>query len=974
MKKRSQLLSLLIFSFFMSEIALADSVGKTETLLINKLTKVFLKLPEGSPTKAKLTLRLADLHAERGRLLAKEDLEKGCVECRAGQEDRGKALEYYQYVLPTLKDEAKHRVMVQVGHLYEVLGENGKATQFYQKVIASGKGAAEAHFSLAEIYFKQRQFSQAKKHYEQAVRDENFARKGLATFRLAWCRYNVGEISSAVSTLEKMLNSPKLLTRNSNNVVNVDEDFKEEVAKDYTVFLAHDSGIGIAEVKKVFQLSPRKSQIENVTFLAKELERLGRNQQSEAAWELVIEKTSNPEVRMEGLVYLAGLKLKGKSKQEVLPYLKRAFRNWSSLDGCQNKKQCEELKSRIRSLVFDWNRMEKKQPSTELIEAYDGYFMVRKDDGKAFELASQAAIQAQQWQKAYDWNQKAYDLAESNEQKETLLLRRIEIAELSKNKSWIAQSQNVYLQRSTNLEKAPEIRYQMAQKSYDNGETEKAANQFRELAQNKKTPQKLRTQSAELALDSLVLAKKDAQIEAWATEFAQLFPQNRTHFLSLAGQSVLSQTAQLSGEGTANEKAWVTLNRFDVASASPEKKKTYLKNKIILARKLKKFDELNTALRSYLAMNNLEQEERLFALENKVWLSELQLNFNEALSSYQKINKTDWLELARLADLAEKESSHYFYNYLKSAKDADLAHSICIKLIKDAKTFGSKQTVCVPYLQKDKNLFASLLLEIYQGKKTSAQMLSLYKKYDLIGTVPAHVLRRDHLLAKGKGALQRLKAHKLDQRPSQVGTTLQQRMNRLTSFEKVIAEATQTGDWLTQSLFLSELRDQYNRFFNDLLSLPTPKGLSESEQQEYLTLLSQQAAPYKEKADEIQFKVDELWKNESALEQVFANFHQSSKEVQKVLGPQIAQIQEIAPENKKNWMSVVYRGQQKRQMPSFASLEMARKRVKDNPLNKQALRELIKLETARGNKPMIIYLNSRLRMVDQGFETAERSL
>ena len=54
--------------------------------------------------------------------------------------------------------------------------------------------------------------------------------------------------------------------------------------------------------------------------------------------------------------------------------------------------------------------------------------------------------------------------------------------------------------------------------------------------------------------------------------------------------------------------------------------------------------------------------------------------------------------------------------------------------------------------------------------------------------------------------------------------------------------------------------------------MPTPKDLTAQEQQEYLSLLSQQAAPYKEKADQIQFKIDELWKNEAAMDQVITDF------------------------------------------------------------------------------------------------------
>lgn len=957
-------------------LATPSHATETETLLIDKLTNVFLKLPEGNPTKTKITLRLADLHAERGRLTAKTEFEKGCIECSNGERDRKKALEYYHYVLPQLKGDSRQNVMVQVGHLYEVLGQNTKAISFYQKVLKanSGKGAAEAHFSLAEIYFKQRQFGKAKGHYKSALASESFQRRGLASFRLAWSQYNLGEVSAAVKGLEAILTTPKLLTRGGVGLVNVDQDFKAEVAKDYTVFMAHNSQISLAAIKQVYRLSPDKTRIENVSFLAKELERLGRVQQSQEAWELVVQETGDPQIRMEALVYLAGLQMKGQNKSQILPFLKRAFRNWNSLKTCKDQRVCDELKSRLRNLVFDWNRSEKKNPSVELLEAYEGYFSVEAQDGKAFELASQAATQAKDYSRAYAWSQKAFGLAKENKNKEALLIRRIEIAELAKNQEWLVASQKAYLEKSPQKTKSTEIRYQMAQRAYDNKDYDAAAKQFKALAVASSVAGKLKQQSAEMALDALVLTKNDSLIESWARDFASLFPKNKKRFLGMAGQSVLSQTAAISGAKGSPQEAWKTLNRFDLATAGAEQKKTYLKNKVILARQLKKFDEMNQALRGYLSLKSLSKEEKQFGLENKVWLSELQLNFVEAYSSYKKLKTNKWLELARFADLAEKPSSSYYYEFLKKNTDKDLAFSICVKLIRDAKSFGKKQQVCRQSLDSDKSFFANLLMEIYSGRKNDKQMMSLFKKYGLDSTASAHVLKRGFLISKGEKNIQRLRKHRLDGRSHRVARSLQKRMKLITAFEKTIAKATETQDWLTQTLFLTELQKQYSRFFEEILALPTPKDLTAEEQQQYLSLLSQQAAPYKEKAEQIQFKMDELWKNEAAMDQLYADFHKSSVALQSLLGPQIEKLKTLAGATQATRFDLVYRKAIKKSVPSLALLEAARTQVKQSPMNRRALQNLIQLEEQRGYQPMIIYLNSRLKRMEQGFESQGRAL
>ena len=948
-----------------ANVALASD--QAQDLLISKLTSLHQSLADNNPAKVKITLRLADLHAEKGRLQAKHELEKGCVdECTNGEEDRRKALKYYGYALPKLKDQEKiGTILVEMGHLYELIGRDNEALKFYKKVISRTQGSqsAEARLSLAEIYFKQRNYANALEHYKKVLKESSFKKRGLATFRLAWCRFNTGDLKGAIAELEKMLKDPKLLVRGSGDLIGVDQEFQSEVARDYTIFVARDKKLNLESIQKVFQLSPKKNRIENVSFLAKELERLGRVQQSEQAWNLVIERTDQPQVRMEALVYLAGVNYKTGKKQKLLSHFQRALSDWNSLGKVGDQQQSEKLKKRLRYLLFNWNRREQKTPSKELLEAYKSYFLVVTNDLEAFELASQVATQLGDYAQAYQWNQQAMEQTQSPEKLESLLVRRVEIAELSKNPQWLLDAQNLYLQKSTKKSKLSEIRYQIAQSKYDNKEYEAAAKQFYDLAMEPATQGKLRLQAAELALDSMVFMKNDQIIEAWSRKFAEIFPEQKKHFLGIAGQSVLSQAAQLSND---DETAWATLGRFDVNNDDPEKVKIYYKDKIILARKLKKFDEMNQSISVFLGMKNLTKKEVRFALENKVWLDELRLDFDQAYLSYKKLNTGNWLQLARFADLAEKPSKSYYFKYLKTAKDSELAFSICLKLLRESKTLRGPYKNCIPHLKKDENTFASLLFDIHK-KKSAKQILDILKIYGLEKTTGvAFILKRERLLNQGEKKLKKLKSHKLNNR--RLAGSLKQRLKRIKDFEKVIGEATKTQDWLTQVLFLSDLKVQYDRFYKELIALPIPKGLSEGEQKQYADLLGQQAAPYQSKASQIQLKLDELWKNEKAQNQIYTDFHRASASLQSLLGPQIERLKAVVQGSSPALLNLVYRKDQKQPTITPSLLKLARDQVRKSPMDKNLLKKLIHLEMNRGYQPMIIYLNSRLQKLDQNSE------
>lgn len=200
-----------IYSVFALLAVLYSQGAVANDLLIEKFTKIQVKLSDGDSSKVPVTLRLADMLSERARKASMKELESGCITCTAGEKDRKRALQYYKEVLPKVAVSQKGRILAQMGHLYEMTGEENKALSLYQKVIHQKDtpevAKIEAKLSLAEAYFKKRQYEVAKKYYEQVLESPEAKRKGLAHYKVAWCEFNAGHVDLAIQRLVKVLKS-----------------------------------------------------------------------------------------------------------------------------------------------------------------------------------------------------------------------------------------------------------------------------------------------------------------------------------------------------------------------------------------------------------------------------------------------------------------------------------------------------------------------------------------------------------------------------------------------------------------------------------------------------------------------------------------------------------------------------------------------------------------------------------------------
>lgn len=271
---------------------------------------------------------------------------------------------------------------MQIGHLYEMLGNEKEALRFYQQTATSVQQAssvAEANLSLAEIHFKRNRFAEAKKFYALVLNEKAAGSRGLAAYRLAWCDLNLGSLNSlGIEGFKSILKTPELQSKNGVIKAQADQQFMEEVSRDATRISRSDSAV--AQVEELYRLSPETTKQSNIMTLALELERTGKKNDAAQVWKLVQTRSAQPEVRLEAQVRLVPLSFDEKNTEASLKNTELALSQWQDLKGC-GKADCSELRKILRGFVTNWNQTEKKSPSENLLKAYEAYLCQFADDG-----------------------------------------------------------------------------------------------------------------------------------------------------------------------------------------------------------------------------------------------------------------------------------------------------------------------------------------------------------------------------------------------------------------------------------------------------------------------------------------------------------------------------------------------------------------------------------------------------------------
>jgi hypothetical protein len=954
--------------------ALAQMDEASRSLLIEKLGNVQRGLAPKDSSKVAVTLRLADLLSERARFDAMKELEQGCTVCNAGLKDRKVALRLYTEVIDSAPEAAKAKVMIQLGHLSQMNGEEAKAISYYQRILTlktTPEINSEAHLALGEIAFKKNDFNSARGHYEAVLQNPAANSRGLAAYRIAWSYFNLGMLEKALSQLETVLKTPALLTRSAVKQAQIDSQFQEEVSRDYVTFLSKGK-ITQPDVEKLYKLSPESTRVQNVQALALDAERLGKKAEGLVVWQYVFGYLAKPEDRLGSHVTQAQLHFDLGNRNDSLNQYEMAMNLMTDPKACPVGKQCEEVRRRARQFVVSWNQTEKKNPTKELLKAYSGYTAKFPEDTDMQIYAGQVAQSLSDWSAAFNFLEAAKPAIKDAKKLETVLLTQIEIAEASKNEAMMTQAYNNYLVKSTDKSKAFSVKYQLAHMIYTRGEHVAASTAMHALASDKTGDLKTRKQAADLSLDSLVILKDDNTMQTWANEYAKTFKDGE--YSQIAQKTVLTKVALVAGTNEA--AAYAELLKFEPSEASAEDRIKYFKNKMILAEKLNKFPDAQKAAEDLLKQPGLTAEDTELAWGKRAKISELVLDFNGAITATEKLQKTlnpeaKALKLALFSELAGSNSAPYYMQYLKLTKDQDSQKTVALELVRKSKTPEKELDALRPYLASSAPLVAELYTEAFVKNQNPQTLNKVIKDEKLKLTEPAKLLTRLEFLKSFAPLKAKVAAHTLDTSTDRkLASSIKARAKLLDEVQAKTKAAIDSGDWTSQLVTIDTYAKETERFYQGLISAPLPQGLTGDEESQYLNLLSAQAQPYQIKASEAKQKVEQFWKDANWFTSLQASWKQRA--LRPLVSQEVVVLKEIAPADKASQLATLSSEPELRAIatgkPTLSEIQGARRSVYNDPMNAAHLENLLSLEKRSENTAMVQYLQTRIETLNRGVQ------
>ncbi len=983
----------------------------THKFLIEKLETVIQDTPRGDKTRVPALLRLADLFSERARLLSMKEIEAGCfdpslvapekrAECLVSKDDRRKAILNYEMALTESSGASQSRILFHLAHLYEMNGDNRKAEGLYRRILSLGSKhfttavLGQSQAGLGEIAFREKRFADAKRLFELSLQNSATPRKGWIHYRIAWCDLNLGRAEAGKQRLLTVLKTPNLMALESSassDGVRPDASFQEDIARDLTIFFAR-TGFTPKDVETLWNLSPEAARKEIMVGLAEESERLGQRRSAIDVWSVVAARSvdSNRE-RIEAHIRVASLRFGlGDKAKSVVDY-RTAIEQWKK-GKCEPLAECELLQKRFRKLVLDWNKNEETKLTSNLLEMYKAYVGTFPADAEmafwgasvartlgpkyrndALNLYRTASVEAAKTMKSKDeseWDKNLVSVFEGS------LLSEIELAEQSKDLTTRESAYRHYLNLNADGPKALEVKYQIAHVTYTRGETGKAGDMFFEIAARdekcrvKSAPTYCR-QAADLSLDSVALQKNDSRLEAMGEELASLYPAAQAEYLGVARRARLNLAAKAAGTGSSSEMNdnLKRLKNLNLKGASTDEILLTHRNRFVLAEKTRNFDEASAAAVAVINFKGATAEQREDAMAKRLWVAEMQLDFPTAyvtakqmkLNGVTKVERS--LKLSLLAELAGRDARPHLRDFISSTRDRRAQLAARVNLVKLSGYSESEFNRHFNEIKSDSRILASLGLEVYARSPSRRLADRLLSVPGVARTEEGSVLIRSRELKNLIAWSKRLDSQKL---PVQSGDralqkAMAKRISELQQADVFANKMIKTGDVWLQALALQTVANENRRLKDEVLALPAPKGLKESDLKRYQVLVQKQVQPFETKATRVADKVQKFWNSNPA--------ETASQLIEKTLGSKRGFLSREATVLA-SALETIGQDQEARRIRSAiesdpssvrqSTLESARNDVKEDPFDVDSIRRLRELEAKAGRETMVAYLDSRM--------------
>lgn len=973
----------------------------THDQVISRLEMGIESLEKDDSARTGVLIRLADLYADRARLKAMNEVQAGCTEkCPGSRADRDRSIKLYNEALPNVEKSAQGRTILQIAHLHALNDESKKSTDLYNRILKSPKSQyssevkAIAFNALGEMAFRKGDFSLALKNYESA-RKEDLKTRALTEYRIAWCQLNLGQSEKATATLIKLLRNPDLLATQTTDGRNVDPSFVQDVSKDLAKFMARGK-VSTREIALLKQLSPDNVRKINLHTLGTETDRVGNKNASLVVWAAYVDEGDvGPAEKLEVQARVAKIHYDTNKLDLATASFEKAMDLWAK-HGCQGDADlCGELKTRLKSIVTSWNKAQKKKPTQNLFRVYVAYTNVFKED---IEMTHWAAVVGRDLGKHKETtllfhraaagsfaelqltsDKRTSGLSEKQLKNilEGSLLGEIEMAEASKDAKAREAAYNYYLSINSSGDKAFEVRYQRAQLFYQTNRFQEAFSEFHYLAsQPGKENRDLKIKSADLALDSLVAMKDDKSLQVRSLEYARFFPERKAEYLKISRKATMNiVAANLHNEKSVDKSDYkanlAALASVDMSGADDSEKIKFFKNKIVIAQKALDLNAVTATSNQLLAVKKLEAEDREWAMAQKVWAAELQLNFAEAYRLTQKmdlpnLSKGDrQLRLALLADLAGMNSKKHNEAYLATNPPVRLGNLVRVTLIKNSNQPWKELDKHLSKLKQTPDLLAGVALEVFARHKDLNKAEKLLQstqigKYAAGLTISRHLALRDFATFDRK-----IQAHRIHGYSEAVmQKTLKERLKLINQSDKNTQIAFRKNDWTLQILNLSQLARENRRMYQDILSLPVPRRLNAADRAKYQALLKQQSEPYLARAEKLESELSDMWSGSNSIQNLQTAFMTSSPELQKLYRDEINPLAQNAPSSAKNRLMNLLNTPYRR--PSQKDILLARRELQAHPFDISKVENLRSLEAQNGRSAMVAYLDERLVQLKKG--------
>lgn len=964
---------------------------ETHNSLIQKLESVVdIEKTDSMVSQPKLTHRLADLYAERARLLTLDNEGQGeKVHHDQINSDRTKALSIYQGLQGSLTPSESGTVLMQMAHLHNLQGNSGKAQEIYEKIEKNPKNYSPAIWALALIQigdsqFLRGEFSQAQKSFEKSLQVKENPRAPYARFRLAWTHYHQGATKRAEIETIDILKNPKSFVTKSGAP---DVSFQEEVSHDLATFMAKNQ-ITEQSLKNLMTYSPEDLRKKNLIYLATELDRTAKKQEALKVWaiigttELSLEDKLDRQVQITRIQYDLGHTAQLLKEIDAMIVLLQD-------KSCRDNQDCIIAQQNFRKIITDWGKAEERVPTEGLIAAY-GKYTTAFNDAEMSYWAAQAAKSRSLFAQAFGFYKKAAELTQNPRVAKTFegaLLGAMEVAELSKSRALRFEGYQLYLSMNSQGSRASEVRYQIAHWSYEGNDYAKAREQFKVLALDASMPADLREKSADLCLDTDVILKNESYIEEDSLTFAQSTLRKKSEYLAMWRKSILNQTAGILNASATKDTNSRLASEYKKISAIPlkawpqEQRKMMIKNKINISFRLKDLESLSVSSLELLAETRLTLEERNSALQNLAWIQEMKLNFAAALNwqSQVKVSSSAMpehlLKIAALKELTQQNPSVDYRNFIKISRDFAkktwASHQLVFYSAAPASEFNKQEKL----LAKNSALYneAGVWAIEHEASSSAAARLSgkLLSKSSFrtsaLGKLVTHQPELTEYQALQKKAAGLKLASGNDRKIKQ---SLQARTQSLKKLESKANGAIAKKDTSLQIMYLTTLSLENSRLGSDIMSLPLPKGLKAQEKDQYQAQVKKMVEPYFVQAQAIRMKTLEMWK-QSMAQNTFKDLFDWSVEKNKAgarfAAREIEFLRAAASQIGLSQDPFKNFSEERRKVASRA--EEASQRVKENPFEFSDLEKMKSLQSDLGGGPMIAYLNVRKEQLSKYGET-----